>query len=121
MSFVYNDDMNVSERQLETARVDADGKPCGVTKALEIIGGKWTVLIVRDLLEGPRRFSELEHSLSGISPRTLALRLKELEHDGVLNRDCSGGVAHPIYLLSDKGRSLHLIVDQMRTWGEGLA
>ncbi len=93
-------------------------KLCGITKALEVIGGKWTVLIVRDLLEGPRRFSELEHSLVGISPRTLALRLKELEHDGVLTRNCDGGDAHPIYLLTDKGRSLQRILDQMRTWGE---
>jgi DNA-binding HxlR family transcriptional regulator len=48
----------------------------------------------------------------------LALRLKELESDGVLRRDCSAGLAHPIYLLSHKGRSLQLIVDQMRAWGE---
>jgi DNA-binding HxlR family transcriptional regulator len=96
----------------------SETKLCGITKALEVIGGKWTVLIVRDLLEGPRRFSELEHSLVGISPRTLALRLKELEHDGVLTRNCDDGDAHPIYLLTEKGRSLQRILDQMRAWGE---
>jgi DNA-binding HxlR family transcriptional regulator len=90
---------------------------CGVSRALEIIGGKWTLLIIRDLLERPRRFSELENSLEGISPRTLAIRLKELEHDGVLQRDCSGGEAHPMYRLTPKGLSLSEIVDQMRTWG----
>ncbi|GAC1370536.1 MAG: helix-turn-helix domain-containing protein [Candidatus Saccharimonadales bacterium] len=96
----------------------AQTKNCGVTKALEILGGKWTMLIIRDLLEGPRRFGELEHSLGGISPRTLAIRLKELEHDGILQRDCSGGDAHPMYRLTDKGLSLSAILDQMRAWGE---
>jgi DNA-binding HxlR family transcriptional regulator len=90
---------------------------CGIAKALEIIGGKWTILIVRDLLEGPRRFGELESSLEGISPRTLAIRLKELEQDGILKRDCSAGEAHPIYCLTDQGRSLQRLLNQMREWG----
>jgi DNA-binding HxlR family transcriptional regulator len=91
---------------------------CGVTRALEVIGGKWTMLIIRDLLERPRRFGELENSLEGISPRTLAIRLKELESDGVLQRDCSAGESHPVYRLTQKGDSLSLIVEQMRAWGE---
>jgi DNA-binding HxlR family transcriptional regulator len=93
---------------------------CGVSRALEIIGGKWTLLIIRDLLYGPRRFSELETSLTGISPRTLALRLKELEQSGVLTRDCSAGPAHPRYCLTLQGRKLSNIIDQMRSWGESL-
>jgi DNA-binding HxlR family transcriptional regulator len=94
---------------------------CGVARALETIGGKWTLLIIRDLLERPRRFGELESSLEGISPRTLALRLKELEHDGVLMRDCTGGEAHPIYRLTERGRSLQDILDRMRAWGKAAA
>src|SRR6185503_6319627 len=90
---------------------------CGITKALEVIGAKWTLLIIRDLMEGSRRFGELENSLEGISPRTLAIRLKELEQDGVLTRDCSKGDAHPLYCLTEKGRSLQKILDQMRAWG----
>ena len=90
---------------------------CGITRALEVIGGKWTLLIIRDLMEGPRRFGELEASLGGISPRTLAIRLKELELDGVLTRDCSRGEAHPVYCLTSKGRSLQNILDQMKAWG----
>ncbi len=93
-------------------------KTCGVARALEVIGGRWTLLIIRDLLGRAMRFSELEASLVGISPRTLAIRLKELEQDGVLARDCSAGEAHPVYRLTAKGRSLSAIVDQMRTWGE---
>jgi DNA-binding HxlR family transcriptional regulator len=91
---------------------------CGIARALEIIGAKWTILIVRDLLSGPKRFGELERSLEGISPRTLAIRLKELEQDGILCRDCSGGEFHPVYSLTEKGRSLQEILDQMRAWGE---
>ncbi|MBW4061619.1 helix-turn-helix transcriptional regulator [Candidatus Saccharibacteria bacterium] len=89
---------------------------CGIAQALAVIGGKWTLLIVRDLLAGERRFSVLEESLSGISPRTLAARLKELETDGIVTRDCSTG--HPIYALTDRGVGLSAILDQMRAWGE---
>lgn len=93
---------------------------CGITKSLEVIGGKWTMLIVRDLIDRPRRFSELEDSLEGISPRTLAIRLKELEVDGVLQRDCSAGPAHPMYRLTQRGQSLSAILEQMRMWGEAV-
>jgi len=89
---------------------------CGIAKTMEILGGKWTILIVRDLLEGQRRFSELEHSLAGISPRTLAIRLKELEEDDIITRNCATG--HPVYSLTERGHSLHGILDTMRQWGE---
>ncbi len=95
-----------------------DQTSCGITKTMEVLGGKWTILIVRDLLEGERRFSELEHSLTGISPRTLAYRLKELEEDGIVTRDC--GTGHPVYALTARGHSLHGILDQMRHWGNAV-
>jgi DNA-binding HxlR family transcriptional regulator len=94
-----------------------DDKLCGISRTLDILGGKWTPLIIRDLLEGPRRFSELEHSLVGISPRTLAGRLKELEQAGVVERNCDNP-AHPRYTLTKKGRSLSGIIELMRSWGE---
>src|SRR6202035_2116387 len=59
---------------------------CAVAASAEIIGAKWTALLVHDLSEGPRRFSQLERSCSGISPRTLAERLRALEHDGMVER-----------------------------------
>jgi DNA-binding HxlR family transcriptional regulator len=93
---------------------------CGVSRALGIIGGKWTLLIIRDLLEQPRRFCEIESSLTGISPRTLALRLKELERDGILVRDCSAGAAHPVYRLTGQGLHLGKIIGQLREWGSSL-
>lgn len=99
--------------------MQADSSNCGITKALDTIGGKWTLLIVRDLLEGPRRFCALEDSLAGISPRTLAIRLKELEADGVITRDCSTG--HPVYTLTEHGQRLNGILEQMRVWGDAAA
>src|SRR6478752_4732996 len=59
---------------------------CAVAACAEIIGAKWTALLVHDLSEGPRRFSELEHSCPGISPRTLSERLRVLEEEGVVDR-----------------------------------
>ena len=59
---------------------------CSVAACAEIIGAKWTALLVHDLSEGPRRFSELEHSCHGISPRTLSERLRALEQEGILHR-----------------------------------
>jgi len=94
---------------------------CGITKALETIGAKWTILILRDLMTGPKRFSELEHSLTGISTRTLAQRLEELAGDGIVVRDCSEGPSHPLYHLTEKGESLQDILAQLRQWGNGLA
>ena len=89
---------------------------CGIAKTMETLGGKWTILLVRDLLEDDRRFSDLQRSLVGISPRTLATRLKELEEDGIITRSCTSG--HPIYSLTERGHSLHGILDKMRRWGE---
>jgi len=96
-------------------------KNCGIAQALEIIGGKWTLLVLRDLMTGPKRFSELERSLVGISTRTLAQRLDELAVDDIVVRDCSGGPAHPLYRLTDKGLSLNGIIERLRIWGEDLA
>src|SRR6266513_266952 len=59
---------------------------CSVAACAEIIGAKWTALLVHDLSEGPRRFSELEHSCAGISPRTLSERLRALEDEGMIER-----------------------------------
>ena len=60
---------------------------CPVCKTAEIVCGKWTLLLIRDLSEGHSRFCELERSLQGISPRTLSLRLRALEEEGIVERD----------------------------------
>jgi DNA-binding HxlR family transcriptional regulator len=92
--------------------------PCPVGCCAEIISGKWTLLVIRDLAEGRARFCELERSLQGISPRTLSLRLRALEEEGVLERTTFPEVPPRVeYALTDKGRALVPIIDSMREYG----
>jgi DNA-binding HxlR family transcriptional regulator len=98
---------------------ELDTQTCGVTKTLKIIGAKWTTLILRDLMTGPKRFGQLQNSLTGISPKTLSVRLDELEKDRLITKKIFAEVPpHVEYTLSAKGQSLHTIIDSMRTWGE---
>ena len=90
---------------------------CSVAACAEIIGAKWTALLVHDLSVGPRRFSELEHSCPGISPRTLSERLRTLEHEGILVRRSYGSPPRVEYELTDKGRALLPIIAEMRGFG----
>src|SRR5437764_15485780 len=92
---------------------------CPVCQTAEIISGKWTLLVIRDLAEGPRRFCELERSLEGISPRTLSLRLRALEDCGVLARRTYPEVPPRVeYCLTDKGSALVPLIEDMRSYGE---
>jgi DNA-binding HxlR family transcriptional regulator len=85
----------------------------------EIVCGKWTLLLIRDLAEGHSRFCELERSLSGISPRTLSLRLRALEEEGIVERHTFPEVPPRVeYALTEKGRALLPIIDDMRAYGE---
>ena len=91
---------------------------CAVAATAEIIGAKWTALLVHDLSEGPRRFSELERSCHGISPRTLAERLRALETEGIVERESFAETPPRVeYRLTDKGESLLPIIDAMREFG----
>ena len=91
---------------------------CSVAACAEIVGAKWTAILVHDLSEGPRRFSELEHSCSGISPRTLSERLRALEHEGiVLRRSYAESPPRVEYELTEKGEALLPIIDAMREFG----
>ena len=98
----------------------SDEEDCPVAAALSVIGERWTLLVIRDLLRhGPRRFQDLESSLSGVSPNTLSARLKRLEQAGVIERRFYA--EHPPraeYLLTEKGRALGPIVLAMKKWGE---
>ena len=77
---------------------------CAVAASAEIIGAKWTALLVHDLSEGPRRFSQLEHSCAGITPRTLAERLRALEDEGIVVRQSYAESPPRVeYELTDKG------------------
>jgi DNA-binding HxlR family transcriptional regulator len=98
------------------SRTRDDG--CPVARTAEIIGNKWTPLIVRDLADGQKRFSELERSLRGISPKTLSERLKRLEEAEVVDRQCFAEVPPRVeYTLTPKGYALLPVIDSMRAFG----
>ncbi len=91
---------------------------CSVAACAEIIGAKWTALLVHDLSEGPRRFSELEHSCRGISPRTLSERLRWLEAEDIIaRRSYPESPPRVEYELTAKGEGLLPIIDEMRRFG----
>src|SRR3954469_19404547 len=91
---------------------------CPVCATADIICGKWTILVIRDLADGRTRFCELERSLEGISPRTLSLRLRALEEEGVVERHTFPEVPPRVeYSLTDKGRALLPLIEDMRTYG----
>ena len=91
---------------------------CSVERALAVIDGKWTTLILRDLLSGTRRFGELRASLTGISPKTLTDRLRDLEANGVLTRQVYAQIPPRVeYTLTDKGRALGGVVGALAEWG----
>jgi DNA-binding HxlR family transcriptional regulator len=96
----------------------ASNDTCPVCRTAEIVCGKWTLLVIRDLAEGRSRFCELERSLQGISPRTLSLRLRALEEAGVVKRQTYPEVPPRVeYALTDKGRALVPLIEDMRTYG----
>jgi DNA-binding HxlR family transcriptional regulator len=97
----------------------ASDPTCPVCRTADIVCGKWTLLLVRDLAEGRSRFCELERSLNGISPRTLSLRLRALEEEGIVERQTYAEVPPRVeYSLTAKGRALIPIIDGMRDYGE---
>jgi DNA-binding HxlR family transcriptional regulator len=96
----------------------ATNKSCPVCRTAEIVCGKWTLLVIRDLAEGRSRFCELERSLEGISPRTLSLRLRALEEEGIVERQTFPEVPPRVeYALTEKGRALVPLIEDMRTYG----
>ena len=93
---------------------------CPVARALDIIGERWSLLILRDLmLHSPRRFQDFQRSFDGISPNTLSARLKTLEDAGVVERRFYE--QHPPraeYVLTNKGEALRPTLRTLREWGE---
>src|SRR5438045_7179832 len=91
---------------------------CPVCATAEVVCGKWTLLVIRDLAEGRSRFCELERSLQGISPRTLPLRFRALEEEGIVERQTFPEVPPRVeYALTTKGRALAPLIEDMRKYG----
>jgi DNA-binding HxlR family transcriptional regulator len=92
---------------------------CPVCRTAEIISGKWTLLVIRDLASGSSRFCQLERSLEGISPRTLSLRLRALEEHGIVERHTYPEVPPRVeYALTEKGKALVPLIEDMRSYGK---
>ncbi|WP_257460417.1 winged helix-turn-helix transcriptional regulator [Archangium lipolyticum] len=88
-------------------------------KAVGLLGKRWTGLILRVLLDGPRRFSELSGQMSAISERILSERLKELESEGIVERHVEPGPPVRVeYRLTDKGQALWKVIDEIGKWAE---
>ena len=101
-----------------TIFLSLDNSICPVARTAKIISGKWTLLIIRDLASGVKRFNQLERSLYGISPRTLSERLRYLEEEGIVLRQTFAEVPPRVeYSLSEKGHDLIDVIECMRCYG----
>ena len=90
---------------------------CGIARALDVVGERWSLLVVRELLFGPQRFSELRHALPHVSSNLLADRLRELEHNGVIRRGQAPEEDPRVYDLTEWGRKLEPILQALGDWG----
>ena len=92
--------------------------PCGIARALDVLGDRWALLVVRELIFGPKRFLQLRDGLHGISPNVLAQRLRDLEDAGVVRRDVLDPPASvAIYELTGRGSALEPLLLELGRWG----
>jgi len=113
--------MSASKKALSGNHERARPNPvegCPLTAAFAAIGGKWKLIIIYWLAESPKHFAALRKSMPGISQKVLTQQLRELMSDGLVNRDAKGAVPAPVvYSLSDYGRSVLPLVEDVRKWG----
>jgi DNA-binding HxlR family transcriptional regulator len=88
-----------------------------LAKALEHVGDRWTLLVVRDLMLGPKRFTDLMDRMAGITPKTLTRRLRDLESDGLVEADRESGRREVWYRLTPAGEDLRPVLDELLLWG----
>ncbi len=101
---------------METKKIDKKNN-CEMQSALEVLGGKWTFLIVYTLLDGTKRFKELERAVSGISTRMLVKELKSLEAHEIVNRKAYATIPPTVeYTLTEKGLQLEATMRELNTW-----
>lgn len=94
---------------------------CGLALSLDLLGERWTLLVLRELIRGPKRFKDLQQALDGIGPNLLSARLKSLEQAGIAERvTLPAPTSAPAYQLTERGRSLQPILEDLALWGFGL-
>ena len=92
--------------------------PCGIARALDVVGDRWALLVVRELMFGPKRFRQLRDGLHGVSPNVLAQRLRDLEAAGLVRRDVLEPPASvAVYELTARGRTLEPVLLELGRWG----
>lgn len=102
-----------------TKNAGCDGKICPIEVSLEVIGGMWKTLIIRELMNGTLRYSEIHRALSPVTHKMLAQQLRDLENDGVILRKVYPQVPPKVeYSLSTLGKELIPLMGAMKTWGE---
>lgn len=107
--------MRTERRRTEARRY---GDPCGIARALDAVGERWALLIVRELSLGPRRFGQVRAGLPGVSPNVLSQRLRELEDDGIVRRYTLEPPADiAVYELTPRGYALEPVLDSLGGWG----
>ncbi|MEQ9232697.1 winged helix-turn-helix transcriptional regulator [Coleofasciculus sp. E2-BRE-01] len=103
---------------MATKRADQERANCPVERTLEVIGGRWKVLILRELLAEVKRFGQLHRALHGITQKMLTQQLRELEADGIVHREVYLQVPPKVeYSLTPLGESLQPILEAMHEWG----
>lgn len=102
----------------EKVIMTSDDAVCYVERAMQIIGGKWTILLVHELMGGPRRFGALRRAIPEASAKMLTQRLRDLETSGIVERTIYPEVPpHVEYHLTTKGQALSGTIDELRRWG----
>ena len=97
------------------------GRLCGLARALELVGDRWTLLVIRQLLTGPKRYNDLLHALPAISTNLLAERLKRLEADGLVSKtDMAPPIATAVYELTEFGAAVEPAILELLRWGSAL-
>jgi DNA-binding HxlR family transcriptional regulator len=105
--------------QAEPVEQNVGEEPCPVERTARLVGDRWTLLIVRDLAEGCKRFGELERTVEGISPRTLSMRLSKMEEEGLVIRRQYPEIPPRVeYSLTEMGQGLIPIIEVMREYGD---
>lgn len=110
-----------SAPELRALAKAAAGYSCTVERALAIVGAKWTLVILHNLMDGPRRFGELQRLVAKASPKMLTARLRELEQLGLVTRTVYPQIPPRVeYALTETGRTVWPIVDSLDQWGKKL-
>jgi DNA-binding HxlR family transcriptional regulator len=117
LSLITNKEAESTNGPLQETSLDPVHIECSIEKTLDVVGGKWSFLVLRELFCGTRRFGELQRQINNISPTALTNTLRHLEVQGVLDRCVFPTVPVTVeYTLTDKGQDLHTIIKAMKLW-----